>query len=164
MKCPHCQHPEDRVIDSRPVETANVIRRRRECLGCAKRFTTYERCETIPLIVIKSDLRREPFDRNKLREGIKLACKKRDISADAIEKIVTDIEQQLQEEFVLEAPSRVIGDRVVEKLKKIDPVAYIRFVSVYRQFSDLDSFIDEMKHIKNGKKIKVEPKRHVHSV
>ena len=148
MKCPHCSHPEDHVIDSRPVENANVIRRRRECLSCHKRFTTYERCEIIPLAVIKSDKRREPFDRDKLRRGISLACKKRKISADQIEKIVTDVELELQEEFVLEVPSRTIGDMVSERLKELDLVAYIRFVSVYRQFSDLESFTQEMRDLK----------------
>lgn len=152
MKCPHCSHPEDHVIDSRPVETANVIRRRRECLGCSRRFTTYERCETIPLVVIKSDNRREPFDRDKLRTGITLACKKRDISADQIEKVLTEIELQLQEDYVLEVPSRVIGNQVVSRLKDMDPVAYIRFVSVYRQFSDIESFVDELRQLKSVKK------------
>src|SRR5688572_14507432 len=130
MKCPHCNHPEDHVIDSRPVETASVIRRRRECLDCGKRFTTYERAEIIPLVVIKSDKRREPFDRNKLRQGIALAFKKRSLSADQIEKLVTEIEQELQEEFVFEVPSRVIGDMATKRLRELDPVAYIRFVSV----------------------------------
>ena len=149
MKCPHCNHPEDHVIDSRPVETANVIRRRRECLACSKRFTTYERQETIPLIVIKSDNRREPFSRDKLRAGVSLACKKRNISADQIEKLVSEVELELQEEYVLEAPSQVIGDLVTKKLKDLDLVAYIRFVSVYHQFADLDSFFHELKELKS---------------
>lgn len=152
MKCPHCNHLEDHVIDSRPVETANVIRRRRECLSCHKRYTTYERCETIPLMVLKSDDRREPFDRNKLRSGITLACKKRHITAEQIEQLLTEVELELQEKFVLEAPSRSIGELVLEKLKALDPVAYIRFVSVYRQFSDAESFVQELKDLKAYKK------------
>lgn len=152
MKCPHCNHTEAHVIDSRPVETGNVIRRRRECLGCHKRFTTYERTETIPLMVLKSDNRREPFDRNKLRAGIALACKKRKISAEQIEQLVSEVELELQEKFVLEAPSRAIGDLVLRKLKDLDPVAYIRFVSVYKQFSDVHSFVYELKDLKSQKK------------
>jgi transcriptional repressor NrdR len=148
MKCPHCSHPEDHVIDSRPVETANVIRRRRECLGCAKRFTTYERFEAMPLIVLKSDNRREPYDRNKLREGVIRACKKRPISAEQIEQVVIDVETALQEDFVMEVPSRVIGDLMLKKLKTLDQVAYVRFASVYKQFSDVDTFIEEIKELK----------------
>jgi transcriptional repressor NrdR len=148
MKCPHCSHPEDHVIDSRPVETANVIRRRRECLGCEKRYTTYERLEAMPLIVLKSDNRREPFDRDKLREGIARACKSRDISSDRIEQLVTEVELALQEDFVLEAPSRAIGELVMTKLKNLDDVAYIRFASVYKQFSSIDTFLNELKGLK----------------
>lgn len=159
MKCPHCEHPEDHVIDSRPVESANLIRRRRECLGCGKRFTTYERCETIPLIVLKSDNRREPFDREKLREGISRACKKREISADQIEKLVSEVELTLQEKYVMEVPSRAIGELVLEKLKNLDHVAYIRFVSVYKQFGDIDSFMDELKELKLQKSKKKKPKQ-----
>src|SRR5688500_5988271 len=121
MKCPHCGHPEDHVIDSRPVETANVVRRRRECMGCAKRFTTYERFESMPLVVLKSDNRREPYDRGKLREGIARACKKRDITAEKIEHLVSDVETVLQEDYVMEVPSRAIGELVLSKLKKLDP-------------------------------------------
>lgn len=154
MKCPNCSHPEDHVIDSRPVESANVIRRRRECLACASRFTTYERCETIPMAVIKSDNRREPFDRNKLRSGILLACKKRNISAEQIEKIVFDVELQLQEEYVLEVPSRIIGNKISAILKTLDSVAYIRYVSVYRNFSDTDEFLHEVKDLQNTRKTK----------
>jgi transcriptional repressor NrdR len=151
MKCPHCDHPEDHVIDSRPVESANLIRRRRECLSCGKRFTTYERCEAIPLIVLKSDNRREPFDREKLREGIARACKKREISADQIEKLVTEVELTLQEKYVMEAPSKAIGELVLAKLKELDHVAYIRFVSVYKQFSNIDEYMDELRDLKQMK-------------
>lgn len=148
MKCPHCNHPDDHVIDSRPVESANLIRRRRECLSCGKRFTTYERCEAMPLTIIKSDNRREPFSREKLREGLDRAFEKRTVTADQIEKLVTEIEQELQEHYVLEAPSRSVGDLILAKLKEIDEVAYIRFVSVYKQFSDIDSFLDELHGLK----------------
>jgi transcriptional repressor NrdR len=152
MKCPHCNHPEDHVIDSRPVETGNVIRRRRECLQCEKRFTTYERLEVMPMIVLKSDDRREPFDHNKLREGISRACKKRNITAEQIEKMVTDVEASLQEDFVMEVPSKSIGERVMAKLKSLDHVAYIRFASVYKQFSDVDSFFHEVRGLKQEQK------------
>ena len=154
MKCPHCSHPEDHVIDSRPVENGSVIRRRRECLSCARRFTTYERLEVIPLVVLKSDNRREPFDRSKLREGILRACKKRNITVEQVERLVTDVETSLQEDYVMEVPSRSIGDRVLAKLKELDPVAYIRFASVYRQFSDMDTFLNEVRGLKQEQKLK----------
>jgi transcriptional repressor NrdR len=154
MKCPHCSHPEDHVIDSRPVETGNVIRRRRECLGCSRRFTTYERLEIIPLTVLKSDDRRQPFDRNKLRKGITRACKKRNINAEVIERLVTDVELSLQEHYVMEVPSRAIGDLVLGKLKDLDPVAYIRFASVYKSFSDVDTFLKEISGLKQEQKLK----------
>ncbi len=144
MKCPHCNHPEDHVIDSRPVESANLIRRRRECLSCGKRFTTYERYEAMPMTVIKSDNRREPFSREKLKEGFIRAFEKRAISSEQIEKLVSEVELEIQEQYVLEAPSKAIGEIVLTKLKEIDKVAYIRFVSVYKQFSDIDSFLDEL--------------------
>ncbi len=154
MKCPHCNHPEDHVIDSRPVETGNVIRRRRECLLCTKRFTTYERFEVMPFIVLKSDNRREPFDRSKLREGVARACKNRAISAEQIEKLVGDIEATLQEDYVMEVPSKTIGDLVLAKLKRLDPVAYIRFASVYKQFSNIDTFLSELQDLKQEQKLK----------
>ena len=154
MKCPHCSHPDDHVIDSRPVENGSVIRRRRECLSCARRFTTYERLEVIPLVVLKSDNRREPFDRAKLREGILVACKKRNITVEQVERLVTDVETSLQEDFVMEVPSKAIGDMVLAKLKDLDPVAYIRFASVYRQFSDMDTFLNEVKGLKQEQKLR----------
>jgi transcriptional repressor NrdR len=123
MKCPHCNHPDDHVIDSRPVETGAAIRRRRECLACEKRFTTYERLEVMPLTVLKSDNRREPFDRNKLRDGIALACRHRNISAEQIEKIVAEAEMALQEDYIMEVPSKTIGEMILAKLKALDPVA-----------------------------------------
>lgn len=151
MKCPHCNHPDNHVIDSRPVETGQAIRRRRECLSCQKRFTTYERLESIPFIVLKSDNRREPYDRNKLREGLARACEKRDINGDQIEKLVTEIESELQEDYVIEVPSREIGELALKKLKQVDHVAYIRFASVYKQFSDAASFMNEIKGLKQEK-------------
>jgi transcriptional repressor NrdR len=154
MKCPHCSHPDDHVIDSRPVETDNVIRRRRECLKCQKRFTTYERLEIMPFIVLKSDDRREPYDREKLREGVARACKKRNITAEQIDKLVAEVETSIQEDFVMEAPSKSIGERVLAKLKELDHVAYVRFASVYKQFTDLDGFVNELRGLKHEQKIK----------
>lgn len=152
MKCPYCGHQEDRVLDSRPLEAASIIRRRRECQACHKRFTTYERLEEVPLMVIKSDDRREAFNREKLREGILRACEKRPVGPDTIERILSEIEYELQD-YVMQVPSRVIGEKVLKKLKDLDPVAYIRFASVYRQFPDVDAFLDELQKLK-----KVDPK------
>lgn len=148
MKCPHCGHTEDRVVDSRPADSGSLIRRRRECNACQKRFTTYERLESMPLTVIKSDDRRESIDLSKLREGIVRACEKRPISSDTIEKLVSEIEDELQEEYLLEVPSRVIGEKVLEKLQHLDSVAYVRFASVYKQFADVDTFMKELKKLK----------------
>lgn len=149
MRCPACDHPEDRVIDSRPLESASVIRRRRSCVHCGKRFTTYERVESTPLMVVKRDNRREPFRREKMREGIVRACQKRPISPAAIEKLVSEVEYSLQD-FVLEVPSPVIGERILKKLIDLDPVAYVRFASVYRQFGDLETFMSELRKLKRG--------------
>jgi transcriptional repressor NrdR len=134
------------VIDSRAIDGSNVIRRRRQCRECRKRFTTYERLEELPLYVVKSDNRREPFDRNKLREGVMRACEKRPVSTDRKEKVVGEIEQEL-EEYVMEVPSNIIGEKVLKKLFGIDSIAYIRFASVYHQY-DLDTFIKEIRHLK----------------
>lgn len=146
MRCPFCDNSSDRVLDSRPVESAAVVRRRRQCLKCRKRYTTYERVEAAPLVVLKSDGRREPFHREKLREGIARACIRRPISADVIEKLVSEVEIQLQD-YVLEIPSREIGEIVLKKLYGVDLVAYVRFASVYRQFQDLDMFMRELKKL-----------------
>jgi transcriptional repressor NrdR len=135
-------------LDSRPLEAASIIRRRRECQSCHKRFTTYERLEEVPLMVIKSDDRREAFNREKLREGILRACEKRPIGPDVIERIVAEIEYELQD-YVMQVPSRVIGEKVMKKLKDLDPVAYIRFASVYRAFEDLDAFHSELEKIRS---------------
>lgn len=147
MKCPYCGHQEDRVLDSRPLEAASIIRRRRECQSCHKRFTTYERLEEMPLMVLKSDDRREPFDREKLREGVARACEKRPIGVDAIERLISEVEYELQD-YVMQVPSRVIGEKVLKKLKDLDPVAYVRFASVYRQFQDIQAFMEELQKLK----------------
>lgn len=147
MRCPFCSSFSDKVIDSRPQEHSSVIRRRRQCLECTKRFTTYERVEESPLMVVKSDDRREPFNRTKLREGLMKACEKRPISSDAIEKVISEVEADLQD-YVMEVPSKTIGEKVLQKLAGIDLVAYIRFASVYRQFADLETFMNELKKLK----------------
>jgi transcriptional repressor NrdR len=150
MRCPTCDHPEDRVIDSRPLDSASVIRRRRLCLHCGKRFTTYERVEATPLMVVKSDQRREPFSRDKIRRGLERAFEKRPVPPDTVEKLVSELEYELQD-FALEVPSSEIGDRLLRKLHGLDPVAYVRFASVYRKFDDLNDFMRELKKIrKNG--------------
>jgi len=148
VKCPYCGHQEDRVLDSRPLEAASIIRRRRECQACHKRFTTYERLEEVPLMVIKSNDRREPFNREKLREGILRACEKRPIGPDVIERIIAEIEYELQD-YVMQVPSRVIGEKALKKLKDLDPVAYIRFASVFKRFVDVEDFEKEVKAIIN---------------
>jgi len=128
-----------------------VVRRRRECLVCKKRFTTFERIESMPLMVIKKDKRLEVFDRNKLQEGILRACQKRPISLDIVEKIVSEIEEELQD-YIMEVPSKVIGETVLKKLRKLDEVAYVRFASVYRQFNDIGTFLKELKKLKRKNK------------
>jgi len=147
MRCPFCEGFEDQVIDSRPLDNSSVIRRRRECLECHKRFTTYERYEETPLMVVKSDQRREPFDRKKLRDGIARSCEKRPISSDTIEKVVSEVEYELQE-YVMEVESRLIGEKVIKRLRDIDLIAYIRFASVYRNFDDIDTFMSELRKLK----------------
>ncbi len=149
MRCPTCDHPEDRVIDSRPLESASVIRRRRLCLHCGKRYTTYERVEATPLMVVKSDNRREPFNRAKIREGLGRAFQKRPVAPDAVEKLVSEIEYELQD-FALEVPSAEIGSRILKKLYAMDPVAYVRFASVYKKFDDLDDFMRELQKLKRS--------------
>jgi transcriptional repressor NrdR len=147
MKCPFCGGVDDQVIDTRPNDLSSLIRRRRECGECKKRYTTYERVEETPLMVVKSDNRREPFNPKKLQSGISLACQKRPISMDAVEKIVSEVEHELQD-YLMEVPSKVIGEKVLKKLWDVDLVAYIRFASVYRQFADIDTFMDELKKLK----------------
>lgn len=145
MRCPFCGEKEDRVIDSRVSREGDVIRRRRECVGCERRFTTYERVEEVLPLVVKKDGRRESFDRLKVMMGLKRACEKRPISAEALEGIVDRIEAQVQEEGRKEVPSREIGEAVMEALQSLDPVAYVRFASVYREFRDVDEFMDALR-------------------
>lgn len=142
-----CSYPESKVIDSRPSADNSTIRRRRECLSCQKRFTTYEIIETVPLIVVKRDKSRESFDRNKLLRSIIRACDKRQVSQDQMEAIATDIQTQLQNSLQSEVTSTFIGELVMEKLKEIDEVAYIRFASVYRSFKDISQFLDEISNL-----------------
>lgn len=144
MKCPFCGYEESKVIDSRPTDEGERIRRRRECIKCAKRFTTYEIIENVPLIVVKKDKSREQFDRNKLMAGMLRACEKRPVSLQTIETAINDIESQLQNSLDREVTSDKIGELCMEKLKDIDEVAYVRFASVYRQFRDVSTFVEEV--------------------
>jgi transcriptional repressor NrdR len=153
MKCPFCGHAENKVIDSRISKDGKAIRRRRECLGCVKRFTTYEFVEDILPLVVKKDGRRETFDRMKIRNGVMKACEKRPISMESMEKIVENVEQACQEFQGEEIPSTVIGEKVMKELKALDGVAYVRFASVYRQFRDVGEFMTELKDLlSKGKK------------
>lgn len=147
MKCPFCGHENTRVIDSRPAEENNSIRRRRVCDECDKRFTTYEKIETIPLIVVKKDNNREAYDRSKIEAGVLRACHKRPISADQIKKLVDEVETEIFSMEEKEIPSRVIGELVMNKLKDLEAVAYVRFASVYREFKDINTFMDELKKV-----------------
>ena len=147
MKCPYCANPDTRVIDSRPAEDGNSIRRRRSCDVCGKRFTTYEKVETIPLIIIKKDNNREQQDRGKIEKGILHACYKRPVSAEDIQSIVNKVETQLFSREEKEISSSTIGEMVMEELKQLDEVAYVRFASVYRAFKDVNTFMDELKKI-----------------
>ena len=151
MKCPFCGFAESKVIDSRPAEEGATIRRRRECLNCHMRFTTYEVVETVPLVVIKKDNSREPFDRQKLFNAMLRACAKRPVSYETLERAVSSIEQALFSSYDREIPSVRIGELTMEELKKIDEVAYIRFASVYRQFKDIDTFMKELNKLLEGK-------------
>lgn len=148
MKCPYCGYSESKVIDSRPTDEGERIRRRRECLNCAKRFTTYEVIETVPVVVVKKDKSREAFDRNKLLNGLLRACEKRPVPLETLERIVDEIETLLQNSLDREVPSTLIGTYAMDKLKKVDEVAYVRFASVYREFEDINTFMDELNKIK----------------
>lgn len=145
MKCPFCNQENTRVIDSRPVPDNNSIRRRRQCDECGKRFTTYEKIETLPLTVIKKDQSREQYDRMKIQDGIMRACYKRPISVKTIENLMDEIETEIFNKEEKEVPSTLIGEIVMDKLKELDAVAYVRFASVYREFKDIDTFMDELK-------------------
>lgn len=147
MKCPFCECLESKVIDSRPTEEGQAIRRRRECISCSKRFTTYEKIEEIPIIVVKRDGNRQSYDRNKLLNGIIKSCEKRPVSMSTIESIVDEIERSISNSLEKEITSVEIGEMIMNKLKNIDEVAYVRFASVYRQFKDVNSFMDELKKI-----------------
>ena len=151
MKCPYCGNPDTRVIDSRPAEDGSSIRRRRSCDTCGKRFTTYEKVETIPLIVIKKDNNREQYDRGKIEKGILQACYKRPVPAVVIRKTVEQIETEIFNRDEKEIPSKVIGEIVMHKLKDLDEVAYVRFASVYREFKDVNTFMEELKSILDKK-------------
>ena len=144
MRCPFCGYSESKVIDSRPADEGASIRRRRECLSCSKRFTTYETVESLPMVVIKKDGSRQSFDRNKILRGMIRACEKRPVSLGALETIADEIEQDLQNSMEREISTETIGERVMERLRAVDQVAYVRFASVYRQFKDIDTFMAEL--------------------
>lgn len=150
VRCPFCSHPDTRVLDSRATDEGQAIRRRRECLQCGERFTTYERVEVTPIVVVKRDGRREPFDRQKVLRGLLLACTKRPVSLAALETLVTDVERELERRGEREVSSQDIGELVMEKLRTLDDVAYVRFASVYRQFGDVQRFREELDRILGG--------------
>lgn len=158
MKCPFCEYKETKVVNSRISGEGCSIRRRRECLKCEKRFTTYEYVEKVPLMVIKKDGRRQPFDRSRIIAGLVKACEKRPVSVDVIEDTVKDIEHIVQKKFDREVDSSAIGELVMEKLSSLDEVAYVRFASVYRQFRDVNQFMNELKFILNKDKVVLKKK------
>jgi transcriptional repressor NrdR len=147
MKCPYCSEIENKVIDSRLSKDASVIRRRRECLTCSRRFTTYEHIEEIPIMIIKKDGRRELFSRDKVRSGMLKACEKRNISMNSIEEFIDDMERDLREAEEKEIPASVVGEKIMAKLHELDDVAYVRFASVYREFKDVNDFVSELKKL-----------------
>ena len=159
MKCPTCHYKETKVIDSRLSGEGNAIRRRRECLKCEKRFTTYEYVEQVPLMVIKKDGRRQAFDRTKIISGLVKACEKRPVSIDRIEEITQEIERAIQKQYDREVQSGVIGELIMERLALVDEVAYVRFASVYRQFKDVNQFMSELKHMLDKEKEALKTKR-----
>ena len=147
MKCPFCGYAESKVIDSRAIEDDTAIRRRRECLKCGKRYTTYEKIENIPILVIKKDSSREYFDREKIVNGLIKACQKRPVSRNQIEDIAKEVEKDISNQMLTEVKSQYIGEMIMENLKKIDEVSYVRFASVYRQFKDINTFMEEIKRL-----------------
>ena len=151
LKCPFCFTDDSKVVDSRPTDEGSVIRRRRECTRCNKRFTTYEKVEDLPMMVIKKDGRREAFDSNKIMSGLIRACEKRPVSAGDLEELVQEIEKQVYNSLEREVTSKYIGEMVMEKLRELDEVAYVRFASVYRQFKDINTFLDELNKLLNDK-------------
>ena len=148
MKCPYCGQIESKVVDSRPAEDGGSIRRRRECLACGKRFTTYETVETLPLIVIKKDGSRQSFEKDKVLKGIIHACAQRPVTMETMERIANEVEQEVQNSMSREVSANKIGELVMDKLKATDQVSYVRFASVYRQFRDIDSFIEELNRLR----------------
>ena len=154
MRCPYCGCKEDKVVDSRATQEEAAIRRRRECLGCGKRFTTYEYVEELSLMVVKKDGRRESFDRKKILSGIIKACEKRPVSIEKMEEVVAQVERAIQKKYEREVPAEKIGEIVIEKLKSLDDVAYVRFASVYRQFKDVGQFMEELEDMLNKEKRK----------
>ena len=153
MNCPYCREINNKVIDSRLSKDGNAIRRRRECIVCGRRFTTYEHIEEIPIMILKKDGRREVFSRDKVRSGLKRACEKRDISMNVIEDFLDDLERDLSETEEKETASYIIGEKIMTKLHEIDDVAYVRFASVYREFKDVNDFVSELKNLLNQEKI-----------
>lgn len=153
MRCPFCNSDNTSVVDSRPVEDSNAIRRRRKCESCSKRFTTYEKIETIPVIIIKKDQNREQYDRTKIEAGILRACHKRPVSAAQITELVDSVETEVFNCEEKEVPSSFIGELMMNKLRKLDPVAYVRFASVYREFTDVETFMEELKQFQKAKGI-----------
>ena len=152
MKCPYCGYSESKVIDSRPADEGSSIRRRRECLSCARRFTTYETVESLPMVVVKKDGSRQSFDRRKVLGGMIRACEKRPVPLAELEQIAADIEQDLQNSMEREIRTEVVGEKVMDRLRSVDQVAYVRFASVYRQFKDIDTFMQELtKLLADGK-------------
>ena len=151
MKCPYCGYKESKVIDSRPAEEGSSIRRRRECLSCAKRFTTYETVESLPMVVIKKDGSRQSFDRSKVLRGIQRSCEKRPVPVADMERMALEIEQELQNSLEREVSTEYIGELVMDKLRAVDEVAYVRFASVYRQFKDIDTFMKELNKLLESK-------------
>jgi transcriptional repressor NrdR len=147
MKCPYCGELDNKVVDSRMTKEGNTVRRRRECLGCNRRFTTYERVEQLPLVLVKKDGRRETFDRAKVLAGLKKACEKRNISINTLEQFVDELERELQEMGEHEIPASVVGEWIMTKLHGLDDVAYVRFASVYREFKDINDFMSELKEM-----------------
>jgi transcriptional repressor NrdR len=147
MKCPYCGEVDNKVIDSRLSKDGNVIRRRRECIICSRRFTTYEHIEEIPIMIIKKDGRREVFSREKVRSGMKRACEKRDISMNIIEEFIDELERDLRETGEKEIPAAEVGEKIMSRLHELDDVAYVRFASVYREFKDVNDFVDELKSL-----------------
>jgi transcriptional repressor NrdR len=152
MKCPYCGHLEDKVVDSREGKEGRAIRRRRECLKCGRRFTSYERIEEITFMVVKKDERREPYDRTKIMAGLRRACEKRPVSPASLEAIADEVEQLLQESPEREIATGLIGETLIERLRALDSVAYVRFASVYRQFQDVDQFMRELKDLLDQRK------------